>query len=206
MKYKVGDRVKVREDLKANETYGHDYYFSPEMADYKGRIVTISRVGDDFYKIEGDTHYWFWTDEMFEEIKMKYKVGDKVRVKRDLVINEKYGDGTLFRNDMARYEGQVVTISEIGDYSYRIKEDNERWGWTDEMFEDVAEAPTDGKIQTVDVGYYLAFCGHRLLMDVYQDGTHDGKAIFTSADGFNRYILPNDAIQWVVPHEREIDL
>jgi hypothetical protein len=68
---------------------------------------------------------------------MKYKVGDKVRVRSDLVINKRYGDGVLFRSDMTRYEGQVVTISRVGDDFYKIEEDSDSfdWSWTDEMFE-----------------------------------------------------------------------
>jgi hypothetical protein len=45
-------------------------------------------------------------------------------------------DGYCFRSDMVRYKGQVVTISEVGDCFYKIKEDFPyNWSWTDEMFE-----------------------------------------------------------------------
>jgi hypothetical protein len=113
---------------------------------------------------------------------------------------------------MGKWAGDIVTISRINKNGhYEIAEDQEdedsdKWTWSDKMFEDVSDIPTDGKVQTVDVGYYLAFCGHRVLVDVYQDGVHDSNSFFTSADGFNQYILPKDAIKWVVPHEREIDL
>lgn len=72
---------------------------------------------------------------------MKYKVGDKVRVRDDLVIDNDYGDSYVsFTSDMAYYKGQVVTISEVGDYFYKIKEDSlYNWSWVDEMFEDVSD-------------------------------------------------------------------
>ena len=135
---------------------------------------------------------------------MKYKVGDKVRVKKSLVTGKNYGNGYMFRNDMVRYMGKEVTISRVGDDFYKIKDDVDYWSWTDDMFEDVSETPTEGKVQTVDVGYYLAFCGHRVIKDVYQDGNYNGKPFFTSADGFNQYILPKDAIEWIIPHPQEI--
>lgn len=209
MKYKVGDKVRVRDDLEINKFYGNGYRFTPHMARYKGQVVTISRVGNDFYKIKDDIYYWSWSDEMFEDKETKYKVGDKVRVRTDLVEYGTYG-GITYVDEMGKWAGDVVTISRINKSGhYEIAEDQEgdKWTWSDEMFEGVvSDIPTDGKVQTVDVGYYLAFCGHGVLVDVYQDGSHDSNSFFTSADGFNRYILPRDAIKWVIPHEREIDL
>jgi hypothetical protein len=211
MKYKVGDKVRVRDDLVIDKLYGNGYRFISQMARYKGQIVTISRVGHDFYKIKDDIYYCSWVDEMFEDKETKYKVGDKVRVRTDLVEYGTYG-GVTYVDEMGKWAGDVVTISRINKNGhYEIAEDKEdedsdKWTWSDEMFEDVSDIPTDGRVQTVDVGYYLTFCGQGVLVDVYQDGIHDGKAFFTSADGFNQYILPNDVIKWVIPHEREIDL
>lgn len=68
MKYKVGDKVKVREDLKLGEMYSMDSSEErnsvvEEMLEQKGRIVTIEDVGWQ-YSIEEDS--WGWTDGMFE--------------------------------------------------------------------------------------------------------------------------------------------
>lgn len=80
MKFKIGDKVKVRKDLKAGEEHG--YYFNDEMFEMRGKTVTITCVYNDSYRIK-EAGY-FWTDEMFEEIepKNKFKVGQKVRIKR----------------------------------------------------------------------------------------------------------------------------
>lgn len=69
---------------------------------------------------------------------MKYEVGNKVRVKTNLKVDKKYGD-YCFTRDMGQYKGQIVTIAnaydEYYDEYYYIKEDDEIFAWTDEMFE-----------------------------------------------------------------------
>lgn len=61
MKYKVGDKVKVRSDLKTSVLYG-SLYAVAEMI--KKKIVTITYVYDDCYKVVEDDYAW--TDEMLE--------------------------------------------------------------------------------------------------------------------------------------------
>lgn len=79
---------------------------------------------------------------------MKYKVGDKPRVKSEAWWNEnkidkeRYGieciplEGQwLFIDDMAQYLGKEVTITEATKSSYKIKEDRGHWFWNDKMLE-----------------------------------------------------------------------
>ena len=65
MKYKVGDKVRVRSGLQINRSYGA-YTFVSGMSDYKGSVVAISEVYLTCYCIEEDKGIWKWTDEMFE--------------------------------------------------------------------------------------------------------------------------------------------
>ena len=65
MKYKFGDKVRVRRDLKNDVSYG-SWCTVEEMMDYKGNAVTISEVHPNFYRIEEYEGGWDWTDEMFE--------------------------------------------------------------------------------------------------------------------------------------------
>lgn len=69
---------------------------------------------------------------------MKYKVGDKVRVISGLVVDGAYGNWA-FTEKMKKYKGKSVTISEVCQDYYRIKEDEEYGYYTDEMFESVEE-------------------------------------------------------------------
>lgn len=63
MKYKVGDKVRVKRTLSAASSYG-GVLVNTDMAKRGGEIVTITKIYDDGYNISGD--YWFWSDEMLE--------------------------------------------------------------------------------------------------------------------------------------------
>lgn len=66
MKYKVGDKVKVRSDLKAYEIYGSNM-LTKSMEKFAGKTVTISSVGITSYAIE-EMEVAYWTDEMLEPV------------------------------------------------------------------------------------------------------------------------------------------
>lgn len=71
---------------------------------------------------------------------MRFKVGDKVRVREDLVVNEWYGL-CYFARDMEKFKGKVFTIKEVFDYyaeTYHLA-GGEDWEWTDSMLEPVEE-------------------------------------------------------------------
>jgi len=73
---------------------------------------------------------------------MKYKVGDKVRVRQDLVVDFNYGRED-FVGEMKSFIGKIVTISKVIDEEYMIVEDDGDYAWTEEMFEGFAnEAPS----------------------------------------------------------------
>lgn len=74
MKYKVGDKVKVREDLEVDKRYGTEEFIE-EMEEYKGKIVTIDTVNEDDYYIEEDKQSWSWTEEMLEDIEEEKSIG-----------------------------------------------------------------------------------------------------------------------------------
>ena len=101
MKYKVGDKVRVRKDLKVGGSYG--VYFNDDMAKFIGEEVTIDYVGPISYRIKEDTFNWSWTDEMFEDFKYNYKKGTKLRR-----IN---GDFMLLSGETIMV-GEIVTLRE----------------------------------------------------------------------------------------------
>jgi len=147
MKYKPGDRVKIRADLRPGEDYGG---LKPvlSMCMKRGNVATIksSEVYNCMllYHIEGEGCDFLWTEEMFEKIadkekggaEMKYKVGDKVLVKKDLEHNERYSD-IRFDKDMEKYRGGQATITKVDKkfQTYEIDLDQGRFMWGDDMFE-----------------------------------------------------------------------
>ena len=95
---------------------------------------------------------------------MKYKVGDKIRIKSLDWYNENNdGSGILsykisgipFTSEMAEYCGSIVTIdkaeaarnSHLGD-RYIIKEDDGDWAWHEKMFEGLVEEETYDFLKT----------------------------------------------------------
>lgn len=91
---------------------------------------------------------------------MKYKIGDKVRVRDDIEAYKAYKmDGSeksvWVTPEMLKFQGKILTITEINQYGmYRVNEDNRDWNWADEMFSGLATSlpkvviTTDGKTTT----------------------------------------------------------
>lgn len=69
MKYKIGDKVKIRNDLVEYKRYG-SYTFVPYMSKFKGEQI-IKELTHNGYTIKADTQGFKWSDEMFEDIKDK---------------------------------------------------------------------------------------------------------------------------------------
>mgnify|MGYP004532013257 CR=1 FL=1 len=83
MKYKVGDKVRVRRDLKNTVLYG-GLYAVDEML--KKKIVTITSVHDDYYKVAEDDYKW--TDEMLEGlVEDELTAEEAIRLRVKMCVN-----------------------------------------------------------------------------------------------------------------------
>ena len=85
MKYKVGDKVRVKENLVVGSRYGNNTFVS-NMKPYVGKIMTIDDIRDTrFYVFKGDPNKWYWTDEMLEDAESIsiFVKGNKVIAKKD---------------------------------------------------------------------------------------------------------------------------
>ena len=88
MKFKLGDKVKVRSwgsmeaefVLNYGEIDNPDYPFVEDMKRYCGKYVTISGCHRNYYNIKEDNEQYSWTVTMFEDVVgHKFKVGDIVK-------------------------------------------------------------------------------------------------------------------------------
>lgn len=86
MKYKVGDKVKVREDLSTDKMYD-GCYVTPSMILFLGKTVTIRKVrwSINRYEIKEDLGAWNWTDEMFESLESE-NPADETNVSEEWVL------------------------------------------------------------------------------------------------------------------------
>ena len=66
MKYKAGDKVRIRADLKEGEEYNKVTVVLP-MIQYVGKTTTIRQVYESCYTLDVDGGCWVWTDDMFED-------------------------------------------------------------------------------------------------------------------------------------------
>lgn len=173
MKYKVGDKVRVKKNLEVGKQYGTMHLLS-DMGRFRGKVVTINRVHEPItYGIEGYDNE-FWTDEMFEglaeETPIKFRVGDRVR---RIHHDNSWCDGTKLK------VGEIVTVVKINskndisvDINGKIKAGNDP-----EYFELVKEEsipePTPVININVTINHYdnaCWYCRKGGLVDLYLDG------------------------------------
>ena len=66
MKYNVGDKVKVKENLSEDDS-NEELEVCSQMLRFRGQWVTISGVFEDenCYELEEDSNKYGWTDKMF---------------------------------------------------------------------------------------------------------------------------------------------
>lgn len=69
---------------------------------------------------------------------MKFKVGDKVRIRKDLEVGKMYG-GLNIHEKKAEFLGKTTTVTAAWGREYSLDIDAGKWSWTDEMLEDVNE-------------------------------------------------------------------
>ena len=126
-KLKIGDQVKIREDLIVGRKYGGLNLWE-NMYDYKGsegKVAQVSHGG--FYCLEGIPYGW--SREMLELIAssegVRFQPGDKVKLKNGLILGERYGTGlkVIMRSyhlELTKIKGIVLEV-DYDDSSCLVK-------------------------------------------------------------------------------------
>lgn len=77
---------------------------------------------------------------------MKYKVGDKVKIKENLIIGNMYG-GLYLYGGATRHIGEETIVTKVEKERYRLAVDNSSRIWTYEMLEPVEEMSAEEAIK-----------------------------------------------------------
>ena len=121
---------------------------------------------------------------------MRYKVGDKVKVRADLEVCEKYGNASLVA-EMEDMLCKVVTIrNTIGAHQvYKIEEMG--YCWTDEMFEGLyiepQTTPQISKSLLRQLGINKVVFNHVTTIVILDDGSL-GKSTASEDDEFDWWV------------------
>ena len=97
MKYKIGDKVRVRKDLEPGNFYGRAYYGS-DMNKFKAMECVVTNIYDGTYNIN-NSEYGF-TDEMLEPVNdlLEYALEKLGMTKEEL------------ENEMNKYEEEDLRL------------------------------------------------------------------------------------------------
>lgn len=108
MKFKVGDRVRLKEELVVGESYGGFSLLECMKFNYYNEILERTPLGNYKIKPSYDSNFSFtYSEEMLEGF--KFKVGDKVVLNKELKDGGSY-DGLDFHTKM-RFEGTDIVKS-----------------------------------------------------------------------------------------------
>ena len=85
MKHKVGDKVRVKNNLQDDVFYGKVPY-AKTMEKYKGEVLTIDSISKEYYFVKEDYGKFKWTDEMLEPIE-EMSAEEAIRLRGELCVN-----------------------------------------------------------------------------------------------------------------------
>lgn len=124
-KFKIGDKVRVIDDIKVLEKLYGDIYFTEDMEQYRFKTLTISGVDEDFlglkfYRIKEDNQKWFWDDDMLELAVPSFKIGDKVECINDDCCSL-IKKGTIYTVRLISPKLDAIMLKEVPNYYYGIE-------------------------------------------------------------------------------------
>lgn len=184
-KYKVGDKVRVRDELDGDTQYWMedkcDYWYpSTDMIDSVGKVVTIKQNFGNYYTCEGYDEMEYWTDEMFVGLAdetpapkvptNKLKVGDRFRVVKAEIRGKEKFIGKVFT---------VSTLNPSGDYKphYGVNQEHDcPYIWFEDEVELVKdETPTAPVTVNINLNIDIYtnacwYCRKGGLVDLYLAG------------------------------------
>lgn len=192
MKYKIGTKVRVREDIEEHDCID-DMYVLESMLKYRGKVLTVSgNRGKKAYTFaeltEDENMDVFFTDHMLIPVPApKHKIGDRVTVRRGMDTFKKYGSVSVIPF-MREQGGKTFIIKEIDYTTFQVPTYRfEGMGcyWTDAMLDEDA-AITDPMSIVENGNIVQVACGTYFF---YLDGRGYGRNGFTKFSSFSYKIV-----------------
>ena len=119
MKFKVGDQVKIREDLSLGKYYS--VHLSRSMVSNKGKEAKITYISpdDDTCHLDIDSGNWWWSEDMLEPYMAEIR-------KSDL----KDGDYCIFKNGdkaikIGNYVGMHNAVVPLREYNNKLEHNHD---------------------------------------------------------------------------------
>lgn len=164
MKFKVGDKVRVRDDLVGEQSYDDDVYFAIEMKNYNGRQAVITTIQNNCYYIDIDNGCWMWSDSMLEPvnneeltIKSFEKKLDKIMAESVRAIQEvkKEFDQYVKNQEEVNFEEErQKVLSEMKAFSYKPDWKNHTFDKFVILYDHMAEKIIVNSRSCVDAGIF----------------------------------------------------
>jgi hypothetical protein len=136
MRYKVGDKVRVRRDLNEDMTC-NEFIVTTPMADKAGDIVTISAVHRRCYHIVECG--CAWTDEMFDPVEDELTAEETIRLKCEMCESiscseckfsrSNNGEDIFCNKFLEKYPEQFVEILKQWKKDHEKKEVETEFTW-----------------------------------------------------------------------------
>ena len=180
-KFKIGDKVRFIGDIKKHEQYDNeDNYIGDFIKKYDS--FTIKNFTGIYYELK-ENPFWSFDENELELVKTKYKIGDKVKVREDLVTNELY-EKEIFVDEMNIYKGKTTRIENVFENGEYTLVDCNYWAFTDEMLEPVLDNPVlDNLIKEFTIDDLIdAPLGTKITFDNKKEFIKTNKLDFEDSD------------------------
>lgn len=139
MKYKVGDKVRVRRDLEEYGQYGK-CGANRNMAELHGSIVEIKKVENEKQRYEINDNLYYWTDEMFEglvedeltaeeTIRLKCEMCESISCSECKFSRLNNGEDIFCNKFLKKYPEQVVEILKQWKQDHEKKDVETEFTW-----------------------------------------------------------------------------